>query len=107
MVDLQTWKVWPGSGEQGTGVMATDRRPESDSPYVPFRNPQEPPETPGRQLLSGRDVSAVQRSDTARDGVGAGSDFGSAYSVTVAFSSTPAPAPGFDVVEVIITRARR
>jgi len=27
--------------------------------------------------------------------------------VTVAFSTTPSPAPGFDVVEVIITRARR
>ena len=37
----------------------------------------------------------------------AGSDLGKAYSLAVAFSSTPSPAPGYDVVEVIITRTRR
>jgi hypothetical protein len=34
-------------------------------------------------------------------------DLGHAYSVSVAFTSVASPPPGFDVVEVIITRARR
>jgi len=109
MVDSQTWKVWPGSGEQGTGVMATDPKTGVGLAVRPsFRNPQEPPET----LVVGSyyPVGTFRRfSDRTRREMesAAGSDFGSAYSVTVAFSSTPSPAPGFDVVEVIITRTRR
>ena len=109
MVDSQTWKVWPGSGEQGTGVMATDPKTGVGLAVRPsFRNPQEPPET----LVVGSyyPIGTFQRfSDKTRREMesAAGSDFGSAYSVTVAFSTTPSPAPGFDVVEVIITRARR
>jgi hypothetical protein len=34
-----------------------------------------------------------------------GSDFGPGYSVTVSFSTMPSPAPGFDVVELVITRS--
>jgi hypothetical protein len=33
------------------------------------------------------------------------SDLGPAYSVTISFSRMASPAPGLDVVEVIITRA--
>jgi hypothetical protein len=36
-----------------------------------------------------------------------GSDFGPGYSVTVSFSSMPSPPPGFDVVELLITRNGR
>ena len=109
MVDSQTWKVWPGSGEQGTGVMATDPKTGVGLAVRPsFRNPQEPPE----RLVVGSyyPVGTFRRfSDQTRREMesAAGSDFGTAYSVTVAFSTTPSPAPGFDVVEVIITRARR
>ena len=109
MVDSQTWKVLPGPGEQGTGVMATDPKTGVGLAVRPsFRNPQEPPET----LIVGSyyPVGTFRRfSDQTRREMesAAGSDFGSAYSVSVAFSSTPSPAPGFDVVEVIITRARR
>jgi len=109
MVESQTWKVLPGSGEQGTGVMATDPKTGVGLAVRPsFRNPQESPET----LVVGSyyPVGTFRRfSDQTRREMesAAGSDFGSAYSVSVAFSSTPSPAPGFDVVEVIITRARR
>ena len=109
MVDSQTWKVWPGSGERGTGVMVTDPKTGVGLAVRPsFRDPQGPPET----LVVGSyyPVGTFRRfSDQTRREMesAAGSDFGSAYSVTVAFSSTPSPAPGFDVVEVIITRARR
>ena len=34
-------------------------------------------------------------------------DLGQAYVVSVAFTSVASPPPGFDVVEVIIARARR
>ncbi len=109
MVESQTWKVLPGSGEQGTGVMATDPKTGVGLAVRPsFRNPQESPET----LVVGSyyPVGTFRRfSDQTRREMesAAGSDFGSAYSVSVAFSSTPSPAPGFDVVEVIITRSRR
>jgi hypothetical protein len=109
MVDSQTWKVWPGSGEKGTGVMATDPKTGVGLAVRPsYRDPQGPPEA----LVVGSyyPVGTFRRfSDQTRRELesAAGSDFGSAYSVTVAFSSTPSPAPGFDVVEVIITRARR
>jgi len=109
MVDSQTWKVLPGPGEQGTGFMATGPKTGVGLAVRPsFRNPQEPPET----LIVGSyyPVGTFRRfSDQTRREMesAAGSDFGSAYSVSVAFSSTPSPAPGFDVVEVIITRARR
>lgn len=109
MVESQSWKVWPGSGEQGTGVMASDPKTGVGLAVRPsFRDPQGPPET----LVVGSyyPVGTFRRfSDQTRREMesAAGSDFGSAYSVTVAFSSAPSPAPGFDVVEVIITRARR
>jgi len=109
MVESQTWKVLPGSGEQGTGVMATDPKTGVGLAVRPsFRNPQESPETlvVGSYYPVGtfRRFSDQTRREMESD---AGSDFGSPYSVSVAFSSTPSPAPGFDVVEVIITRSRR
>jgi hypothetical protein len=107
MVESQTWKVLPGAGEQGTGVMATDPKTGVGLAVRPsFRDSQGPPET----LVVGSyyPVGTFRRfSDQTRREMesAAGSDFGSAYSITVAFSTTPSPAPGFDVVEVIITRA--
>lgn len=109
MVDSQAWKVWPGSGEQGTGVIATDPKTGVGLAVRPsFRDPQGPPET----LVVGSyyPVGTFRRfSDQTRREMeaAAGADLGTAYSVAVAFSSTASPAPGFDVVEVIITRTRR
>jgi len=37
----------------------------------------------------------------------ASSDLGPAYSLSVSFSTVASPPPGFDVVEVIITRTRQ
>jgi hypothetical protein len=109
MVDSQTWKLWPGPGDQGTGVIATDPKTGVGLAVRPsFRNAQGPPET----LVVGSyyPVGTFRRfSDQTRREMeaAAGSDLGKAYLVEVAFSSTASPAPGFDVVEVIITRTRR
>ena len=109
MVESRTWKVWPGPGEQGTGVMATDPKTGVGLAVRPsFRDTQGPPETlvVGSYYPSGtfRRFSDQTRREME---AAAGSDLGSTYSVAVAFSSTTTPAPGFDVVEVIITRTRR
>jgi len=109
MVDSRTWKLWPGPGDQGTGVMATDPKTGVGLAVRPsFRDGQSPPET----LVVGSyyPVGTFRRfSDQTRREVEAvtGSDFGPAYSVSVSFSSTASPSPGFDVVEVVITRSRR
>jgi len=109
MVESQTWKVLPGAGDEGTGVIATDPKTGVGLAVRPsFRDPQGPPETlvVGSYYPSG---TFRQFSDQTRREMeaAAGSDLGKAYSVAVAFSSTRSPAPGFDVVEVIITRTRR
>jgi len=109
MLDSQTWKIWPGPGDQGTGVMATDPKTGVGLAVRPsFRDAQGPPETlvVGSYYPSGtfRRFSDQTRREME---AAAGSDLGKAYSVAVAFSSTTSPAPGFDVVEVIITRTRR
>jgi hypothetical protein len=109
MVDSRTWKPWPGSGDQGTGVMATDPRTGVGLAVRPsFGDGQGPPET----LVVGSyyPVGTFRRfSDQTRREMEAvtGSDFGPGYSVSVSFSSTASPSPGFDVVEVVITRSRR
>ena len=109
MVESQTWKVLPGAGDEGTGVIATDPKTGVGLAVRPsFRDPQGPPETlvVGSYYPSG---TFRQFSDQTRREMeaAAGSDLGKAYSVAVAFSSTRSPAPGFDVVELIITRTRR
>lgn len=108
MVESQTWRVLPGAAGEGTGVIATDPRTGVGVAVQPSFRSQGQPEA----LVVGSyyPVGTFRRfSDQTRREMesAAGSDFGSSYSVTVAFSTTPSPAPGFDVVEVIITRARR
>ena len=109
MVDSQTWKRLPGPGDEGTGVMATDPRTGVGLAVRPsFRDGQSRPET----LIVGSyyPVGTFRRfnDQTRREMEAAtGSDFGPGYSVTVSFSSTPSPPPGFDVVELLITRNGR
>jgi hypothetical protein len=109
MVDSLTWKRLPGPGDEGTGVMATDPRTGVGLAVRPsFRDGQNRPET----LVVGSyyPVGTFRRfnDQTRREMEAAtGSDLGPGYSVTVSFSSTPSPPPGFDVVELVITRSRR
>ena len=108
MVDSQTWKVLPGGSDQGTGVIATDPKTGVGLAVRPSFRDAGPPETlvVGSYYPSGtfRRFSDQTRREME---AAAGSDLGKAYSVAVAFSSTTSPAPGYDVVEVIITRTRR
>lgn len=108
MVDSQGWKV-RSPADTGTGVMALDPKTGVGLGVQPsFPDAQGPPEAlvvgsyypPGtfRQFSeqTQRDMEAA-----------ASSDLGPAYSISVSFSSTPSPPPGFDVVEVVIIRVRR
>ena len=109
MVESQSWKVLPGAADQGTGVIATDPKTGVGLAVRPsYRDGQGPPEAlvVGSYYPSGtfRRFSDQTRREME---AAAGSDLGKAYSVAVAFTSTSAPAPGYDVVEVIITRTRR
>ena len=109
MVDSQDWKVRPGPGDAGTGVMTVDPRTGVGLAVQPsFRDAQGPPET----LVVGSYYPAGTfrrfSEQTVREMEAAvSSDLGPAYSISVAFSCTASPPPGFDVVEVIITRAPR
>ena len=109
MVESQSWKVLPDASNQGTAVFATDPKTGVGLAVRPsYRDAQGPPETVvvGSYYPSG---TFRQFSDQTRREIEAvaGSDLGKAYSVAVAFSSTTSPTPGYDVVEVIITRTRR
>ena len=87
--------------------MATDPKTGVGLAVRPsFRDGQGPPET----LVVGSyyPVGTFRRfSDQTRREMEAatGSDFGPGYSVTVSFSTMPSPPPGFDVVELVITRS--
>ena len=109
MVESQSWKVLPGAGTQGTGVIATDPRTGVGLAVRPsYRDTQGPPETlvVGSYYPSGTFRRFSDQTRREMEAV-AGSDLGKTYSVEVGFSSTRSPAPGYDVVELIITRPRR
>jgi hypothetical protein len=109
LVQSQGWKIQGSPGDTGTGVIALDPKTGVGLAVQPsFPDAQGPPETlvVGSYYPAGtfrrfteqtrRDVEAI-----------ASSDLGPAYSLSVSFSTMVSPPPGFDVVEVIITRARR
>ena len=109
MIESQSWRLLPDASNQGTGVIVTDPKTGVGLAVRPsYRDAQGPPETlvVGSYYPSG---TFRRFSDQTRREIeaAAGSDLGKAYSVAVAFSSTTSPAPGYDVVEVIITRTRR
>ena len=109
MVRFQGWKVQPSSGDTGTGVVARDPNTGVGLAVQPlFRNAQGPPETlvVGSYYPAGtfRRFSEQTRREME---AAASSDLGPAYSLSVSFSTVASPPPGFDVVEVIITRTRQ
>jgi len=109
MVDSQDWKVGPGSGDTGTGVMTVDPKSGVGLAVQPsFRDAQGPPEmlVIGSYYPAGTFRRFSEQTKREMEAA-ASSDLGPPYSISVAFSSIPSPPPGFDVVEVIITRARR
>ena len=103
------WSVRLSPVATGTGVIAMDLNTGMGLGIQPvFRDGQGPPE----MLVVGSYYPAGTfrqfNEQTMRDMEAATStDLGHAYAVSVAFTSVASPPPGFDVVEVIITRARR
>jgi hypothetical protein len=109
LVKSEGWKVRPGAGDSGTGVMVVDPRTGVGIAVQPsFPDAQGPPES----LVVGSyyPTGTFRRfSDQTRRELeaAAGSDLGPGYALSVSFSIMTSPPPGFDVMEVIITRARR
>ncbi len=109
LVQSEGWKVQPGSNDTGTGVITFDPKTGVGLGVRPsFRDGQGPPETlvVGSYYPAGtfrRPTEQIRRELEATTG----SDFGPAYTLTVSFSIMTSPPPGFDVVEILITRARR
>ena len=108
MVEVQGWRVRPGPGDTGTSVMAIDPKTGVGLAVQPVFRDQGPPTTlvVGSYYPAGtfRQFSEQTQRDME---TAASSNFGPGYSVSVSFSTLASPPPGFDVVEVIITRTRR
>jgi hypothetical protein len=109
LVKSEGWKVHPSGGETGTGVMALDPKSGVGLAVQPtFRDAQGPPATlvVGSYYPPGtfRRFNEQTRRELE---AAASSDLGPGYALSVSFSIMTSPPPGFDVVEVIITRARR
>jgi hypothetical protein len=103
------WSVRLTPVATGTGVIAMDLTTGMGLGIQPlFRNVQGPPEmlVVGSYYPAGTFRQFDEQTKRDMEAV-ASTDLGQAYAVSVAFTSVAAPPPGFDVVEVIITRARR
>ena len=109
LVQSQGWKIQSSPGDTGTGVIALDPKTGVGLAVQPsFPDAQGPPETlvVGSYYPAGtfRRFSEQTRREME---AAASSDLGPAYSLSVSFSTVASPPPGFDVVEVIITRTRQ
>jgi hypothetical protein len=108
-VPPQGWSVRLTPVATGTGVIAMDLTTGMGLGIQPlFRNVQGPPEmlVVGSYYPAGTFRQFDEQTKRDMEAV-ASTDLGHAYAVSVAFTSVASPPPGFDVVEVIITRARR
>jgi len=109
MADSQGWKVKVSALDSGTGLMALDPQSGVGLGVQPsFRDAQGQPETlvVGSYYPAGTFRRFSEQTRREMEAI-ASSDLGPAYSLSVSFSTMVSPPPGFDVVEVIITRARR
>lgn len=109
MVHPDGWKVRLSPMETGTGLMAFDPNTGIGLAVKPlFRDRQNPPDmlVVGSYYPAGtfRNFSDQRKRDME---AAARADLGPAYAVSISFNKMPSPPPGFDVVEVIITRAQR
>lgn len=108
MVESQGWKVWPSPGDTGTSIMTLDPITGVGLGVQPvFRDAQGPPVTlvVGSYYPAGtfrRFSEEAQRDLEAA----VSTNLGPPYSISVSFSTLALPPPGFDVVEVVITRTR-
>ncbi len=110
MVQAERWTVRLHPMETGTMVMARDPKTGFGLSTQPlFLNAQDPP----TEIVVGSYYPAgtfpVNFSDDLKQKMEAAakSDLGPTYSVSIRFSRMPSPAPGLDVVEVLITQAKR
>ncbi len=95
-----------------TGTMVTVRDPKTGighSTQPLFPNAQDPPTMIVVRSFYPVGAFPAEFSDDLkrRMEAAAQSDLGPAYSVSIRFSRMPSPAPGLDVIDVLITRAKR
>jgi hypothetical protein len=91
LVQSQGWKVQPGAGDTGTGVVALDPKTGVGLAVQPlFRNAQGPPETlvVGSYYPAGTFRRFSEQTRREMEAV-ASSDFGPAYSLSVSFNTWP------------------
>jgi hypothetical protein len=109
MVESQGWKVRPTPADTGTSVMTMDPKTGVGLGVQPvFRDTYGPPVTlvVGSYYPAGtfrRFSEQAQRDLEAA----VSTSLGAPYSISVSFSTQAVPPPGFDVVEVVITRSRQ
>jgi len=108
LVQSEGWKVHPGSNDTGTGVITFDSKTGVGLAVRPsFGDAHGPPEmlVVGSYYPTGSFRRYTEQTRRELEAT-ASSDFGSNYALIVSFNILTTP-PGFDVVEVIITRNRR
>jgi len=109
LVQSEGWKVQPGPNDAGTGVITFDPKTGVGLAVRPlFPDAQGPPETlvVGSYYPTGTFRRLTDQTQKELEAT-TGSDLGPGYTLTVSFSIMTSPPPGFDVVEILITRARR
>jgi hypothetical protein len=109
MVESQGWKVRPTPADTGTSVMTMDSKTGVGLGVQPvFRDAYGPPVTlvVGSYYPAGtfRRFSEQAQRDLES---AVSTNLGPPYSVSVSFSTQAAPPPGFDIVELVITRSRQ
>jgi len=109
MVHPHGWTARLNPFETGTGVMAFDATTGLGLAIQPFfRDAEGPPEmlNVGSYYPVGTFRNFSDQLKQEMEGA-ASADLGAGYSVRVSFSAMASPPPGFDVVEVMITRAEQ
>jgi hypothetical protein len=108
MVESQGWKIRPTPADTGTSVMTMDPKTGVGLGVQPvFRDLYGPPTTlvVGSYYPAGtfRRFSVQAQRDLE---AAVSTNLGAPYSVSVSFSTQALPPPGFDLVELVITRSR-
>lgn len=103
------WTVRLVSVPTGTGVVVMDPKTSTGLGVQPlFKNAQGPPDMIVVESYYPAGAFREYSAQTQRDmEAAAGLDLGPAYAISVSFNRMESPPPGFDVIEVTITRVPR
>jgi len=105
----QGWNVRLVTVQTGTGVVVMDPKTGTGLAVQPlFRDTQGPPEALVVESYYPAGTFRQFSEQIQRDmEAAAATDLGPAYAISVSFNNMASPSPGFDVIEVTITRTPR